>query len=630
MIPTPASSLARVQLSAVHRPASRPLDLDTLFFARRIAAVEWSADGGEIFFESNITGRFNIWRVPAEGGWPVQVTVAEERTALGPPSPDGRWLVYSQDRGGNEKPNLFLLPAGGGSAQNITNTDRVGYRSVRWSPDGTLLATAAEREAPGAYEVYVLDPITAAVRKVADHRIGECTSLRWSPDGRALALTRTRDFLHAGVSVLDLTTGEERVVVPIDESTITEAEGWTRDGTRLIIGSNATDDGAYVLVVLDVATGARRRLTEGPWEVGTTALSPVDDLCVYARNEAGSERVFVRPYDGRDLEIPLGAGILGMARFSPDGRRIALLHSSATSPAEIFTYAIDDGGRRQISRSLVGGLGAGDFVSPQLVTFPSFDGTTIAAFVYLPPNSTARRSLSGIVYPHGGPTAQYTNGWAPRIQYLVSQGFAVIAPNFRGSTGFGRVFQEANKRDLGGGDLRDVVAAAQYLVDSGHVDPRRVAVMGGSYGGYLTLMALAKHSDPWAAGVALVPFANWFTEYAHEDPTLQAFDRAMMGDPVLDEALWRDRSPIFFADRIRAPLLILAGENDIRCPPEEARQIAEAVRQAGGTAELHIYEGEGHGLVRRENEIDSIRRTAEFLRAHVGSVRHRGEPEGGR
>jgi dipeptidyl aminopeptidase/acylaminoacyl peptidase len=203
------------------------------------------------------------------------------------------------------------------------------------------------------------------------------------------------------------------------------------------------------------------------------------------------------------------------------------------------------------------------------------------------------------------------------VQFLVSHGFVVIAPNFRGSTGFGRAFRLANRGDLGGGDLRDTVAAAEWLSASGYVDPERIAVMGGSYGGYLTLMALTKYPALWAAGVAIVPFANWFTEYQHEDPVLQAYDRSMMGDPVKDADLWRDRSPIFFVDQIRAPLLLLAGANDIRCPAEETQQIIEAVRAAGGVAEAKIYKDEGHGFARRENEIDAYQRVAAFLRAHL-------------
>src|SRR5262249_51788274 len=218
-----------------------------------------------------------------------------------------------------------------------------------------------------------------------------------------------------------------------------------------------------------------------------------------------------------ELEVPLPPGVLSAARFSPDGTRLALLHASASSPSEIWTYAIGPGALAKISHSLAGGLDTDHFVRPQLVVYPSFDGTTIAAFVYLPPNAERDRSHPAIVYPHGGPTAQFTNGWVPDVQFLVACGYVVIAPNFRGSTGFGRTFRLANRGDLGGGDLRDVVAAAEWLSASGYVDSSRIAIMGRSYGGYLVLMALTKFPERFAAGVAIVPFANWFTEYENED-----------------------------------------------------------------------------------------------------------------
>jgi dipeptidyl aminopeptidase/acylaminoacyl peptidase len=617
MIPTPASRLTSAPLVSVRRPGAPPLDLELLYHTKRIAAIEWSADGRHLYFESNASGRFNIWRVPADGGWPVQVTVSDERTVLQAPSPNGRWLLYTQDRGGNEKPNLFLLPSAGGPPRNITNTEGVGYESIMWSPDGSRLAFAAERTAPGAYEVFILDPETGAVQRVAGNQHGECSKLRWSPDGRRLLLTRTRTFIHNGLTLLDLDTGVERVLVPIDDSTTSHGVGWTRDGRRVILGSNATPSELYAIGAMDVDDGALTWLTSGDWETMPMGVSPVEDRFVYVRNVGGTHTIFLRHVDGPDAEIPLPPGVLAAARFSPDGRRLGLLHASAESPNEVWTYEISTGSLRKVSHSLVAGLAATDFVRPQLAVYPSFDGTPIATFVYLPANAERTRSHPAIVYPHGGPTAQFTNGWVPQVQFLTSRGFVVIAPNFRGSTGFGRAFRLANKRDLGGGDLQDVVAAAEWLTRSGYVDPERVAVMGASYGGYLTLMALAKFPTLWAAGVAIVPFANWFTEYEHEDAVLQAYDRSMMGDPVEDAALWRDRSPIFFVDRIRAPLLLLAGANDIRCPPEETQQIVEAVSAAGGVAEAKIYEREGHGFARRENEIDAFRRIAAFLSKHV-------------
>jgi dipeptidyl aminopeptidase/acylaminoacyl peptidase len=619
MIPTPA---ARLRSEPVGRPPAggrkTPLDLETLFFTRRIAAVAWSADGQDLFFETNVTGRFNIWQVPRRGGWPVQLTVSDERTALGRASPDGRWLLFTQDRAGNEKPNLFLQPLPHGRPRPITATEGVGYRSIRWSPDGCALAFAAEREAPGRYGVYRLDAGSGETERLAGQERGQCTTVRWSPDGRRLALTRTWDYSHSGVGVLNLVTREERTLLAIDPAADYQALGWTGDGRALLVSSNATPHGTYGVARVDAASAAITWLDHGEWDVELLDVSPADDRYVCVRNEGGVDAVLLRnPQDGGARTLPLPPGVVAGAAFSPDGRAIALLHSSADSPFDVWVYDAAEPGLVQLSRSLVGGLGADDFVRPSLVTYPSFDGTPISAFVYLPAGARPERSTPAIVYVHGGPAAQHKNGWVPLVQYLVSHGFAVIAPNYRGSTGFGRAFEEANMMDMGGGDLRDVAAACGVLLDSGYADPRRIGIMGGSYGGYLTLMALTKYPERWAAGVAVVPFANWFTEYEHEDQTLRDSDRARMGDPVTNADLWRDRSPIFFADRIRAPLLVLAGANDVRCPPDEAEQIARAVRANGGVADLHVYPNEGHGFRRRENDIDAQRRTSDFLIRHL-------------
>lgn len=617
MISTPSTHLAPQPLRSPRRVMAESLELDHLYHIHSIPMARWAPDGKHIYFEINITGRYNIWRVPARGGWPVQVTVSDEHTALLEPSPDGRWLLYAQDQGGNEKPNIFLLPATGGAPINLTRTEGVGYRGLQWSPDGRHIAFSADRESRGDYGVYLLDIESREIRRIADNKGGDCLMLRWSPDGRALALMRTTDYMHSGLSLLDVATRDERTLIPLDSETSSRAVGWTRDGQRLLVVTDRPEDGNQAVGLLSLGTGRIAWCTKDTWETSAYDVSPVDDRFVFARNEAGSQQVFVRHVDGDEERVPLPPGSAYWAHFSKQGHAVLFLHSSPASPAEIWVYHLGRRTLRKVSNSLVGGLDSRCFVAPQYVVYPSFDGTPIAAWVYMPCNLARRKSSPAIVYVHGGPTGQHNNRWYPDIQYLVSRGFVVIAPNFRGSTGFGRAFREANKKDLGGGDLFDAMGAADFLVQSGYVDPRRIGIMGASYGGYLTLMALTKAPKLWSAGVAIVPFANWFTEYEREDPFLQAYDRSLMGDPVKDEALWRDRSPIFFVDRIRAPLLVLAGGNDIRCPAEETRQFVEAIQKVGGTVEAKIYEDEGHWFSRRENQVDAARRVDTFLLKHL-------------
>jgi len=199
----------------------------------------------------------------------------------------------------------------------------------------------------------------------------------------------------------------------------------------------------------------------------------------------------------------------------------------------------------------------------------------------------------------------------------VNQGYMVLAPNYRGSSGYGEEFQEANLFDMGGGDLQDILAGVDWIKQTGYLDPKKIAVMGGSYGGYLTMMAVTKASDVWAAGIPIVPFVNWSTEIQNEDPVLRQSDLATMGDPVENKALYDDRSPINFVDQIKAPLLLLAGGHDPRCPKSEAQQVVDAIKKRGGTVDFKIYANEGHGFARVENQIDAYKRVADFLLAHV-------------
>ena len=547
----------------------------------------------------------------------MQVTVSDERTLLEDPSPDGRFLLYSQDEGGNEKPNLFLVNLKDGVTRNITNTKKIGYRDMKWSPNGTALAFAAEREKSGAYPVFLIDPETEAVSKVAGNENGECGSLQWSPDGRKLAFVRTRDYLHMGVSVIDLETKRESILMPIDEKSTTLTLGWTGNSEKIYVTSNANDRGTDAVALLGLEISRLEWLTLESWESFFCDSSTTQNQYAYVINQAGNHRVFLRTLTGDEVEIPVPNGVVRMARFSHDGERIGLLHASGDSPAEIWVYDLRSRSLKQITQSLVGGLERKNFCPPELAVYPSFDETPIASFLYLPPNIEPDSSHPAIVYPHGGPTWQHMNDWFPSLQYFVSHGFVVIAPNYRGSTGFGRTFMEALRKDCGSGDLRDLVASLDFLNKTGYVDPRKIAIMGASWGGYLTLMALTKYPDLWSAGVAQVPLANWFTSYENEDPVLRAGDSWLMGDPVADRELWRDRSPLFFADRIKAPLLLLAGANDIRCPAEETEQMTEAVRKNGGIVEVKVYENEGHGFVRRENSIDAIKRAARFLESHT-------------
>ncbi len=279
-----------------------------------------------------------------------------------------------------------------------------------------------------------------------------------------------------------------------------------------------------------------------------------------------------------------------------DGKQLYFLGSSYDRFTDLYRVR-EDGVVERLTDSMQGV--SDDFVDPKRVYYESFDGTKIPALLYSRGNEE-----DGVVYVHGGPDWECVNSFSPTIQFLVKKGFKVICPNYRGSTGFGRKFNHMNDKDLGGGDLMDVVYAAKFL------GTKKVAITGASYGGYLTMMAITKFPEIWCSAVAVVPFVNWFTEKQFEREVLKQYDEVKMGD---DPDLLRDRSPIFFVDRVKAPLMLLAGENDPRCPVEETLQVVEKLKERKIEVEYKVYEGEGHGFSKVENYVDSIKRTVEFI-----------------
>ncbi len=265
----------------------------------------------------------------------------------------------------------------------------------------------------------------------------------------------------------------------------------------------------------------------------------------------------------------------------------------------------------------------------QLVHYKSFDGKIISAFLWMPFNLKPDGSNPAVVLPHGGPTGQTTDYFNSTAAALASRGYVCIAPNVRGSTGYGMDFQKGNYQDLGGGDLQDEVYATRLLVDTGYVDAKKIGITGGSYGGFMTLMAIGKTPDVWAAAVEEYGIIDWYTMLQHEDPFLQQYERTLMGDPEKDRAIYEADSPIKYIAGEKAPLLVLQGTNDIRVPREEAEQVVELLKKNGRTVDAHYYEAEGHGFSKRENQIDSLRRTVDWFNKYLKGESSQAQISGG-
>jgi dipeptidyl aminopeptidase/acylaminoacyl peptidase len=601
------------------------LSIEKLYMTRLVGGSTWSPDGRTVAFVSNLSGRNNIWLVPSEGGWPMQLSVSDQRQTSPTWSPDGKWIAYMSDYDGDEQWDVFLVSPKTGQVVNLTNTREIAEESPTWSSDGRYLAYIVKPKASSVFEIDVYDTVLRDVKHLTTGTAKDRMNVApiWSSDGTFIVYTQEQSKgTDSNVFLVDIAGVQSTLLTPHDGERTYSANDISPDGKKVLITSNAVD-GYDNVGLLDIATKKIQWVTQEKWEIAGESFSPDGKFLTYSANIDGNTDIYL--YDtgsGKAHPLPLLKGVNYSAGrpspFTRDNSRLLYYHTGPTAPGDLWVYSIVDGKSHQLTHSLVGGVQSQDMVEPYLVHYPSKDGKwTISAFVYMPYNLPRNGQHPAIVYVHGGPTAQTVNSFNRFVQYMANQGYIVSAPNYRGSTGYGKEFQQANLFDMGGGDLQDVLAAADWIKQTGYVDPKKLVLMGGSYGGYLTMMGVTKAPEMWAAGVPIVPFVNWFTEIQNEDPVLQQSDLATMGDLVKNKALYEDRSPINFVDQIKAPLYLLAGGNDPRCPKSEAQQLVDAVKKRGGVAEYKVYENEGHGFARVENQIDAYRRVADFLKAHV-------------
>jgi dipeptidyl aminopeptidase/acylaminoacyl peptidase len=613
-----------MQITSQSKLEVQPLTIEKLYLTHSIGESTWSPDGKQVAFISNISGRRNLWLVPARGGWPTQLTVSDQRQTAPAWCPSGRWIAYGSDKDGNEQWDIFLVSPSNGQVINLTNTPEISEESFAWSPDGKKLVYSVKpKEAPN-YEVDVIEVLTKKVTHITSNTPQNVSNLGaiWLKDGKWIVFTQADAAgKNSNIFIANASAGKPTSLTPHRGEKNFSASDISPNGKTVLITSNA-ENGYDNVGLLDVATKKISWLTNERWQVVSGNFSPDGKRVTWTENQDGNINIFSHDLASRRTEkLPLAEGLNTLAgsntAFTRNGMHLLFNHDGPDAPNDLWVYDFAAQKPRQLTHSLLAGIRSDSMVQPFLVRYPSTDKKwLISALLYVPFNAERNGKNAGVVLIHGGPTAQTVNSFNRNVQYLVNQGYFVIAPNYRGSSGYGKEFEDADRFDMGGGDLQDVIAAADWLAKTGYVDAKKIAVMGGSYGGYLTMMAVTKAPERWAAGIPIVPFVNWFTEIQNEDPLLQQYDMATMGDPMKDKARLEERSPINFVDGIKAPLLVLAGGNDPRCPRTEAEQVASAVKKHGGVVELKIYENEGHGFAKLENQIDAITRISEFLKKY--------------
>lgn len=598
------------------------IELEKLLSLPTATCPRVSHDGRRVAFYWNATGRTELYVADLPDGKPVQVTHGELPRAIRTDivwNRAGTKLVFGKDVEGNEKNDIWWIDIASGEARRLTNTPAAWEIALEFSPNDRWLSLLSRRD--GYQNLYKLDVESLDVVRLTDFGASVFDSGQWSPDGQLLLLStnESEDLKNVDVYVVDAEGEEARRIFRGREGSRDLPLAWLPDGERIVITSDAS--GVNRPAIVEVKSGDVRWLGMEGIEEKASDVSKDGRFLLSLRNRNAQVTPVVTEIEtGGERPLIDALGFTYWAEFALGGTAAVIDRSTPTRKGELFVLPVREGNPRSLTPIDYGTIDPAEFVEPIYIRYESSDGLKIPAILY-EPRRDEDRLPPAVVEIHGGPWGQRWLAFFDIVQYLVSRGFAVLQPNFRGSTSYGRAFADLNHMDWGGGDLRDVIAGVEYLTREGKADPERIAAYGGSYGGYMTYIALTKAPELWKAGVAWVGLTDLLAAYEESPPDMQYILRLMMGDPAENEELWRDRSAIHFAENLKAKLLMIHGVNDARCPVQQARAFRDRLLELGyeeGTDFEYVELGKvGHGSSDIEERIETYETIIRYLEENV-------------
>lgn len=576
-----------------------------------------SPDSSQVAFLTNITGTAQVWKVGREGGWPDQLTLFGSSVNRIAWSPVNEQLAVVADNNGDEQFQIHLLQGDYQPVIALTAYPKVRNEWGGWSRDGKSIFYANNARDPRYFDCYVMDVKARKTRRVFSmDAILAASAL--SPDGKTLIATEAASNVNSNLYVVDVASGKGQMVTPHEGDANYNVIGFSGDGKTVFLTSDQGRDFVN-LAALDVATRKLSFLHSETHDVQTAVLSNDGRLLAYAVNREGYEELAVWDMQRRaPIKLPsLPHGIITPGNFSRDSKTLAIALNTPSYNSDIWLVDIPTCKARQITHSSLAGIDRQTFVEPTMLHYKSFDGRVIPAFLYLPKNAPSDHSLPVILSVHGGPEAQEQPYFSTLYQYLVSRGYAVLAPNIRGSNGYGKSYLALDNGPKRWDALKDLAALVDWTATHPALNPKQVTIYGGSYGGFAVLAMLTHYPQRFAAGVDFFGIADFKSFLANTAPYRRPLRAAEYGDPVKDSEFLDAISPARHADRIVAPLMVVQGANDPRVPPSESEQIVEKVKAKGGTVEYLLFPEEGHGIAKLPDRIKAYETMVAFLDRYV-------------
>lgn len=594
-------------------------------FAARLAQYQntraagfagWSPDGQGMLIRTRFANSLQLHRVYEPGGRREQITFQSEPVDGGfiPKATDGA-ILLSLSKGGSENDQLYLLDRAKFTTTLLTD-GQSRNRIDAMRADGQLMIVASNRRNGRDTDLYVADPRKPGyVRALLEVTNEHWSVTDWSPGGKRLLLYRFVSANESYPAIMDFESGERRdLKLPDGEKAAIGAFEFTPDGKHAYIALDSQNEFKR-LAILNLETGAYDWLTSDiPWDVSDLVVHDESGRAAFAVNADGASQLYLlepaaegRP-SRRELKLP--TGIVSSLRFSPDGKQLGFTLARPDAPAEAYSLELAGGQLTRWTYSEVGGLNPATFVAAERIRFPSFDKREIPGWYFRPRTATAQRKAPVLIQIHGGPESQAQPFFSGTTQFFVNEmGMAVIMPNVRGSAGYGKTYLKLDNGELREDSVKDIGGLLDWIARQPELDASRVAVSGGSYGGFMVLSSLTHFGDRIKAGVDVVGICNFNTFLATTSPYRVDLRRAEYGDerdPKL-KAFFERISPANQADKIVSNLLVVHGRNDPRVPFSEAEQIAAKVRSHGRSVWTVFADNEGHGFSKKDN--------ADYLRA---------------
>jgi dipeptidyl aminopeptidase/acylaminoacyl peptidase len=586
------------------------------------AGLGFAPDGRSILISNDSSGVINAYAISIEGGAPRQLTQSPDNATFAISFfPNDERALVSADQGGNELTHLYVRERDG-ALRDLTPGENVKADFLAWRADGAAFWVTSNERDPQVFDLYEYDAATYARQLVYQNPGMEIADI--TRNGRWLALVRPRTSADSDVYLVNLHARDMREPRLITQHTGNISHGvyeFTPDGAALIYGTD--EHGEYNQAWrYDLATEAKTPLIAAEWDVMFVVHSPSGRYRVAAVNaDASTEVTIFDTRTNRPIELSgAPAGDLGQIRFNRDETRIAFTVASDTSPTDIFTAPLSTGVATRLTHALNPEIDERLLVEATVERFQSYDGVAIPGILYRPRTATASNPAPAIVLVHGGPGGQSRRGYSAMIQHLVNHGYAIFAINNRGSSGYGKTFFHLDDRRHGEADLDDVVHSRHFLESHDWIDGERIGIMGGSYGGYMVAAALAFRPDAFEVGVDIFGVTNWVRTLTSIPPWWESFREALydeMGDPATDAERHRRISPLFHAENIRKPLLVVQGANDPRVLQVESDELVAAVRANNVPVEYVIFPDEGHGFLRKENRVTAQEAYLRFLNQYL-------------